>query len=206
MFSGSWADAEELRRVYTRRTGGIGGTKFTLTEIRSELRAGMKEFKNGLTMSGRKTKHDVHSLVCGFIEGLPVIIYIDHEEIPRVIPDYCAIGCGAENAHAILAWRHKHDLIDPFSNLHDMMYRTYEAKRFGELSSDVGEKTEMIVVSKPPLNSGHLHLKFISPDTLGYLALRFREFGPQSLSDKRYQFPDIPNVISDSGGHSGSNS
>jgi hypothetical protein len=41
--------------------------------------------------------------------------------------------------------------IDPFSNLEDIVFYVYEAKRFGELSPHVGRTTEMVVVWPSPI-------------------------------------------------------
>jgi hypothetical protein len=190
MISGTVEDARDLVGLFKKR---LGFRALAMRDLQEELRVGMQEFKSDLRRIGRKSQHDVQLLVCGFVEGRAVIIYIDNGEKAKGVSPYATIGSGGWCAETMLRWRYAKEPLDPFSNLSDVIYRVYEAKRFGELSPHVGTLTEMMIVAPSPL--GHLQIDFLPPQHIDFLAHEFERYGPHRLPQNRQQFPCVTRVI-----------
>jgi hypothetical protein len=196
--SGQLEDCQDLMTIYKRR---LGSRELNLPDLKEEMVVGMKEFKSDLSRTGRRSKTDAQLLVTGFVEGVATILFIEEKSVSRV--PFGVIGTGAGPADAILRWRMAKESFDPFSSLHDVVYCVYEAKRFGELSPHVGKRiTEIIVVG--PSGTGHLNISITGPDHIEFLAGEFGKYGPQPLPKDRGQFPNFPDVVADTGSHSGS--
>ena len=199
LFAGTTEDVWDLLRLCKTR---LVFRPMGWDEIKEELCLAVKELKDLRPKTGRRGKLDVQLLVCGCVQNSVDILYVDRQGVSQ-IQDYGAIGIGAHVADAMFRWRMATELMNPFSNLRDLLYFVNEAKRLGGISPYVGKLTSMMIAV--PGAAGQLKVMFLPPDNISFLESEFNKYGPQHLPEKRDEFPNFPNVIANSGGHSGSN-
>lgn len=170
MYSGPWEDYMNLKRTLKRKVDKI---PLTLDNYRQVLSDEWKEFDAIFRGDGKET--DAQCIVAGFLEGEPRIIRIQKDGVDTM-PFCVAIGIGGYHADTILSWRK----ITQFTNLEWVLYYVYEAKKFGELCSDVGKHTIMEVLSLDA--KGHFQIDLLRQSGFDILEEWFKRFRPQQMT------------------------
>ncbi len=180
MFAGRMEDVGDIARLYDRRIKlDASGKQLSYEAMKEELWMGMREFRDWLERCGRKKGiTDVQLLVCGFIEREPLIISVDQSGVTRVTDSHWSIGSGSPNAEIMLRYRTQG--FAWFTDLRQMLYYVYEAKRMGEMSPYVGELTSLMVLKPRP--DGGFVMDNVNPNGINFLKEEFERFGPQKFT------------------------
>jgi len=182
MFAGRLEDVQDLIRLYKIRSMRTGyAINDTYEKLKEELWCGMQEFREWLARCGRKKgQTDAQLLVCGFLQGMPLIVSVDQSQVSRCEREFSAIGTGAYAAEIMLRIRFRSVESTWETRLRQALYFVYEAKRISEMSPSVGPMTSLIVLE--PTNGGlrSYHAGF---ETLMFFHNQFDRFGPQPYSD-----------------------
>ncbi len=182
MFSGNLEDAEDLLRLYKRRLASV---TLTLESYKDELWAGMQEFKSIVSGRTYRKKSDVQLIVAGFIESDPKVIYAGPNGI-AVPPFFQTIGTGASAADVLLRWRNP----TQFSNLREVMYFVYEAKKLAETSPYVGKQTTILVIEEK--QDGGIRWHVLKPRGFDALKSEFEKFGPKPFApDDKFPWNEL---------------
>jgi hypothetical protein len=202
MFSGPLDAARDLSRLCAAQ---INEKFLEVDELKLALFAGYKDYVKILKKQQRSWP-DAELLVCGFRRSGPLILHIANGGVYEVVhPKVGVIGIGAFYADPLIRWRMLNEPLDPFSNLHDVVYRVYEAKRFAETSKDVGRVTSIEVMRPGEDAESYFEQHMVPHEWQNFLEEQYQKFGPQKLPEQRDHFVDLPKVIGDASGHGRSN-
>lgn len=131
----------------------------------------------------------VEMIIAGFIEDQPVLFRlatageVNHLDL-ELAGNSCMIGSGTSAASISLHGR-THDSNTPLSQA---MYYVYEAKKAGEISSFVGQKTRMHVLFPPEPGSTQIRGQYLTNEGEKFLQKLHRRYGPKPMKT----WPDIP--------------
>jgi hypothetical protein len=203
MFSGLVDEANNLKQICSKH---IDGRRLDRNDTKFALYTAYKEVMENAELLNSRWP-DVDLLVCGFLQSGPSIFHINYEGVREISPPGVGvIGIGAFYADPLLRWRLVNEPLDPFDNIHDVLYRVYESKRFAETSKHVGKLTTLAVMQPPSnLQEEYFTLALVPPPWLGFLSEQFQKFGPARLPKQREYFRESPEVIGYPSGHSGGN-
>ena len=176
LWAGTTDQIEDVVPILRRSIDG----RPTLADYKEKLWEGMNESRAALKRRGVENT-DVEVAVAGFIENKPRIVYVTQHGVVAE-PFYRAIGSGWQFADSMLRWRHMTNQCF----LNDALYFIYEAKRFGETSPFVGERTTMFVIEPREDSSFIVHT--VGRKGVAFLESRFCQFGPQDYPFDN-QFP-----------------
>lgn len=80
-------------------------------------------------------------ILVGFINGLPELYYSDERGKVRATDDFAAVGAGAALAESALLRRSQTNI----TRLEQTIYNVYEAKRYAQSNSNVGERMTLLI-------------------------------------------------------------
>lgn len=197
--SGPVEHSRDLQEFYRNR---IGQRLLDRIQIKEELSKGFSIFAKRLKRrNGDLSANEL--LVCGFPGSRPIIAHIGPYGVSEVL-SFCAIGSGHQFADSLLRWRQAIQPVDTNFNVHDVLYRVFEAKRFSEVADGVGKLTSIGIMHSD--KAGGWGIDWLSPRWKQFLEAQVRKYGPQQLPEKREYFGNAPNMSRNPGGHSGSDS
>lgn len=199
--SGVLEEARDLQSLIQKR---IGQRILDANGIKIELHKGMKAFNAILKRRG-KAGCASELLVCGFPESRPLVIHVSAHGVSEVL-DFRAIGTGYPFAESLFRWRMTTQPLNPFENLHDVVYRVYEGKRLAETADGVGKMTTLAIMSHGAEPEDLFRLRFANFAWLEFLGSAFDRYGPQYLPHQRDDLRYAPEPVSNSGSHSEGNS
>ena len=132
---------------------------------------------------------NVEMILAGFIGQKPVIYVIsrssgDAQLDVEICTNFCLIGSGAMTAEPAL-----HSRGQSFNvSLSRTLYNVFEAKRIGEISPSVGQKSKMYVLSPPVKGSSKMGIQIVSGSGEKYLEGYYRRHRPKPIR----KLPTIP--------------
>jgi 20S proteasome alpha/beta subunit len=135
-----------------------------------------------------KHQPNVEMIIAGFEGGTPRLYHIRRDDGNKPVEledatNFCLIGSGSIAAEPTLHAR-KQTSNTPLSQA---LYNIYEAKKLGEASPWVGEKTRMFVL-KPPDNGSALRAQVVTDAGEKWLKQLYRRYGPKPMKT----WPDLP--------------
>lgn len=131
-----------------------------------------------------KHKIRVDLIIAGFVEGMPVLcearaddgdLESGHLEWKT---GFSLIGTGSYTAEPVLHAR-KHTQDTP---LDQALYNVYEAKKLGEISPFVGERTTIHVLRAPKDGTSQIGVEIVSHNGEKALAELFKQYGPKPMA------------------------
>lgn len=170
---------ERRASAYIGRTLGVTYDKF-LNE--GERWLGKKPFTEYL---GAIKKHNpnVQMIIAGFIGNDPVLCELRDGEL-EWRTNFCLIGTGSYTAEPAMHAR-QHIFTTPKNQA---LYNVYEAKKIGESSPYVGQKTRMFVLSPPAPGTSKIRAEVVTEVGEKSLKKLLRKYGPRPLKT----WPDLP--------------
>jgi len=137
-----------------------------------------------------KNQPNVEMIIAGFIEGEPAIYQTVVDVGTGVLEldqftNFCLVGSGAATAEPALHTRTQM----PNTPMPRALYNVYEAKKVGESSPFVGQKTRMFLL-EPPKGAGSNQIRASVVTASGEIFLQrlFRKYGPKPMK----MWPDLP--------------
>jgi hypothetical protein len=131
---------------------------------------------------------NVEMIIAGFIEGHPVLYQISRDDTGALeleqSTNVCLIGTGATTAAPALHAR----VHRPTTPMSQALYNAYEAKKIGESSPYVGEKTRMFLLTAPEPGSKQIRGKVVTENGEKALKRLYRQYGPKPMKT----WPDLP--------------
>lgn len=218
LFAGAPGKAKELSLLYQGRlkntTLGLDNAVETLAEplayfkrqkadfyLKMTLCVSYEEFLNKGAKWFGKPKYEqrlaaidrhqpkVEMIIAGFIGGRPHLFRLGTEGDVGYLDlglagNSCMIGSGAAAASISLHAR-KHDSNTALSQT---MYYVYEAKKAGEISPFVGQKTRMHVLFPPEPGETQIRGQYLTEEGERFLQRLHRRYGPRPMKT----WPEIP--------------
>jgi 20S proteasome alpha/beta subunit len=177
VWSGTLDHVDDALRIYRNRLA----TKIpTLADFKEDLWMGFQELKDSLSRRGQD-QTDVQLIIGGYVEGEPSLFSVSSDGVYSP-PSYCTIGSGGYVADAMLRWRK----TSRYSQLDEVLYAVYEAKKMSEISPHVGPTTTMLVL----LRTERIYVvQGVQDEAMKYLDSCFRKFGPRVYAPKGDSFP-----------------
>jgi 20S proteasome alpha/beta subunit len=112
-------------------------------------------------------------IICGFAAGgVPHLCKIPTNGVVVFQESFAVIGEGQNLATASLLRREQHE----YSPIARTLYNVFEAKRYSERISSVGEKTDMIVMY-------NAEIKSMTESGFSNLRTIFKEYGPKEIDE-----------------------
>lgn len=220
LMAGSPAKAKELANLYRGHLATIPLSKgnalaelrkpileFKLRKaefyIRSRLAVSYQDFlKNGEAWFGRprvethlaaieRHQPNIEIIIAAFIDGEPALYQTVIDAVTGSLEldeftNFCLIGSGAATAEPAL---HARTQI-PNTPMAQALYNLYEAKKIGESSPFVGQKTRMFLL-QPPEGSNEIRASVVTASGENFLRKLFRRYGPKPMKTS----PDLPKEV-----------
>jgi 20S proteasome alpha/beta subunit len=131
---------------------------------------------------------NVEMIIGGFIDGAPVLYRIARDEEGvldlNTETNFCLIGSGAATAEPALHARSQTNT----TALSETLYNVYEAKKIGESSPYVGQKTRIYILHPPNGTSKRAPVDMVTKEGEEWLAGLYAKYGPKKLKT----WPNIP--------------
>ena len=172
---------------YVKSTLAVSYTEFL---AKGKQWFGEEEFDQRIAAI-EKHQPKVEMILAGFIEGEPVLYRITRDgagplELEQVT-NFCMIGSGTYVAEPTL-----HGRCQDFKTaLSQTMYNVYEAKKTGEISPYVGQKTIMHILLPPKRGAKQIQGRHLTPAGEKFLQKLYRKYGPRVMKS----WPDLPDGV-----------
>jgi hypothetical protein len=150
------------------------GVKFGI-DYESFLKFGKERFNNEifrnalLDIAGIPIRASL--LICGFYKTSPLICVTTTSGAVSIIDHFGVIGEGAPLANSVLL----HRSHDETKLLSESIYSVFEAKKYAERVSSVGENTNIRIMD------ANGTMRSVGKEGITWLQARFEEFGPKHI-------------------------